>query len=108
MRLSSHSSCCGVKVMRDYGNISHEPFDRVVRIINGIKEQLEIEYYEGGRLIECHFTDQQLTLDNNKLARALKQCGFRKKARWLNTNHGNYVTMFTFSKRPAVACPYPW
>lgn len=106
MRLNDHPTCCGVKIMCTYLSEHYQTVEELINHITRLKEEVAAEH--GEKLIECYFIDRQLMGDDQKLVKALKATHFRKKARWLNSNHGNYITMFTFSRKPEVECPYDW
>ena len=123
-----HVDCCGVLHIFDFpcgkesSKVAIQELENLIRKAHSrgrrddysnehfyFSELIEDEtYISGCFLLEITLTDDQLCANNIFWAKNLKRLKFRKGARWRNPNTGNYVTIFTFSKKPREKAPYDW
>lgn len=62
----------------------------------------------GEYMVECIFTDDQLTQSGSKLAKILKKRGYKRVARWVNPNTDNVCNHFVKFNRTSRKIPYEW
>lgn len=98
--LSDNHPCCGVEII---DNIGHDEKDELVEFF---QEEL-LDYIKGGRraLFEITLTDDQMK-NNKPLLKLMKKHGFKRVARFLNSNSNNNVNMFHKHSRPIGRAPH--
>lgn len=130
--LDYHPECCGVLEAFNYRGDRKQKLENLIKCLQEIFDQglirssdkvddspsryghyfngfFEAEACTGQYMITMNFTDEQLSMYDSKLAKALASIkGVRKGPRWENPNTGNYITHFTYSKPPKKPTPYKW
>jgi hypothetical protein len=115
-------SCCGVTHIVNFGDVATKrvAINQIRSTISDHQEEYSEEDYDDegepyennyrkrAHLYEATLIDVQLTANDNRWAKALKEVGFKPVSRFLNSNSGNVVTVFHLNYGQTFTPPLPF